>query len=1485
MAKKTTRSPAAGKKAKKKPIPKPSLFPIVGLGASAGGLQAFSDFFEVMPKDSGMAFVLIHHVDPDHESLMATLLSKHTKMPVALARDGEKVAPDHVYIIPPNRFLAIEDGVLRLSEPTERRGMRLPINHFLRTLAQHHGPNAVAVILSGTGSDGAAALAEIKENGGIVLVQDPDDAMHDGMPRSAIATDAVDHILPVAGMPKVLLDYVQHPYIASDHSAGKLGERAREALPEIVDVLKAHSPINFRLYKEGTLLRRIERRMVLRHMVNAVDYLALLQDSPDEAEKLCNDLLINVTQFFRDPEAFSYLGRDVLRELVAAHDTSRPVRIWVPACSTGEEAYSLAMATIEHISQMRKDLKLQIFASDVDERALSIARAGIYPETIEADVSAARLNRFFVKEDHSYRVTAELRDCVVFAHQNVLADAPFSKLDLISCRNLMIYLTPEAQDRVISLFHFALKDDGILFLGSSETVGSHDDLFEALSRRNHVYKRLGKSRHRPLDLPITANAATAVTATRGPSVAVPDTLRLADITQRLLVQHYAPAAVLINTKLEVLYVEGPADEYLKVPIGEASQNVLAMARHGLRAKLAATIRTAIQAQEETTAAGIVTRDGQRVPVMITAHPVPHDEVKLILVTFADQVAIETGPMANEDTISATARQHLEQELESTRLDLQTTIRDYELSTEELKAANEEAMSMNEEFQSTNEELETSKEELQSLNEELTTLNTQLQQKVDEERKMADDLNNLLSSSGVATLFLDRSLNIMRFTPATRDLFNVIGNDVGRPFSDITGKVSDPTLIHDAAAVLETLETREAEVHGENGRWYLRRVLPYRTQDGKIDGVVITFADVSDLKSLQSTIHTARLFAERVVDTVREPLMVLDAGLNIVSVSRSFHGIFGTSDDNVVGQNLFKVQDARWNIPRLRQLLKRVLPDKTTVEAFEVKSEKGVVGPRYMVLNARRIEGDTKGEDLILLAIEDITEVRKSAQRIADRETRLQAILDAAPEAIVTIDEHGIIGSFSPAAEGIFGYAAAEITGQNVNILMPEPDRSKHDSYMEHYLTTGEAKIIGKGREMDALRKDGTTVPIRLLVSELELDGERHFLGILQDLTEDKIRRAQLRRAQKMEAVGQLTGGLAHDFNNLLTVVIGNLELLEMRLDSPEHQELINEALEASNLGATLTSQLLSFSKSQSLAPEAVDLNMLVQTMQPLLKRTLGENISIETELCEDLHQTIVDPGKVESAILNMAINARDAMPRGGTLTIETRNLVLDQDYAETQIDVAAGDYVALSVTDTGSGMEPEILDKVFEPFFSTKGPGGGSGLGLSMIYGFAKQSGGHVALYSEVGRGTTVNLFLPTAPSDAPHATRAQVKPLRAAHGETILVVEDDPLVRRLTATRLDQLGYRVLIASDGPEAIRILEENDGIALLLSDIIMPGGMTGFDVSGRALQVNPDLRVLLTTGYAKGAEAENGHSGLQHTILRKPYGLRELSEALRDLLDD
>ncbi|MGO4910584.1 chemotaxis protein CheB [Pseudorhodobacter sp. W20_MBD10_FR17] len=1458
----------------------PRAVPIVGLGASAGGVQAFIDFFEAIPDKSGMAFVAIHHVHPDHESMMAELLAKHTKMTVALAKNDTPIAPDHVYIIPPKQFLRIENSTLYLTEPTERRGMRMPIDYFLRSLALDKRENAIAVILSGTGGDGTAGIRSIKESGGIVLVQDPKEAEHDGMPRSAIASCMVDHILPVAKMPVVISNYIAHPYSQTGSSTKVLGENARGALSDIIAVLKAHTPINFENYKQGTLLRRIERRMALRHLENATDYLAVLKDSYDEVEKLCADFLISVTSFFRDPETFEYLAEHVIRDLVANCPSGQPIRIWVPACATGEEVYSLAILVLERIYALRKDVKLQIFASDADEHALSVARAGIYPDVIAADVSPTRLTHFFEKEDHSYRIKPELRDVVVFAHHNILADAPFSKLDLISCRNLLIYLNAEAQERVIQMFHFALNDDGLLLLGASETANNHELYFKAQSKKHRLYKRVGLARHGRFDFPIAKNPIFGRSATTLRGGAASHGIQLAELSQKLLIDRYAPAAVLINTRMEVLFVQGPTDQYLKVPPGAASQNVLNMARDGLRSKLGNTVRVAFTSDKDVTTSGTLTRAGHKVPVSLTAHPLTVDGAKLVLVTFVDQLV--TGAEAEDDSQRDAALQtRLEQELETMRAELQTTIHEYELSTEELKASHEEAMSMNEEFQSTNEELETSKEELQSLNEELTTINTQLQQKVEDERRLTDDLNNLLSSSGIATLFLDRDFNIMRFTPKTRDIFNVIANDVGRPFSDITGKIDDPALLTDAAKVLAQLVPIKLEVQAKYGKWYIRHILPYRTQDGKIGGVVVTFTDVTDIKVLHQANEDALQFAESIIGTISEPLLVLDADLKVVKASRSFFTTFKTTAENVKGNPLFELQNGQWNQPELRKLLERVLPEKTSVEGHMVELVTTDQDVCTMRINARQLNDQNGRVDFILLVIDDITEQHRIQHELEEREERLSAIINAAPEAIVTIDAKGIITSYSPAACPMLGYTSAEVIGQNIKMLMPAEHQRHHDDYIANYIKTKKKKMIGSSRELKARHKDGTEVPIRLTVAEWWSRGEQNFTGIMHDLTEDMKRRDALQHAQKMEAVGQLTGGVAHDFNNLLTVIIGNLELLSMHLGDFGKKELLAEALEASELGAKLTAQLLAFSRKQTLEPTIVALNDIVTAFKPLLVRALGDDITIKTELAKDLRLTHADLGQVEATILNLAINSRDAMNNGGDVTIRTRNVTLDKTYAATQVDVDPGDYVALSVADTGKGMTPDQIAHAFEPFFTTKGIGAGSGLGLSMVYGFVKQSGGHVTIDSAEGKGTTVTVFLPTAAQSSKVVESHEDSKIVPSHNETILVVEDDPRVRQLTVTRLESLGYHALAVANGPTALKTLRNTKGINLILSDVVMPGGLNGFEVADQALVINPALKVLLATGYANNSAKAASN---KYHIVHKPYRLHDLAKALRELLD-
>ncbi|MGD8569095.1 MAG: chemotaxis protein CheB [Gammaproteobacteria bacterium] len=831
---------------------------IVGIGASAGGLDAFKNFLIAMPVDSGLAFVLVQHLDPNHESMMVELLARHTQMPVLQVEDHMKVERNHVYMIPPNKSLTVKDGILHLSKPVERRGMRMPIDYFFRSLAEDQQEKAICIIFSGTGTDGTLGLKTVKEYGGMAMVQEPNTAGYDGMPRSAIATDMVDFVLPVEQMPEDLIRYVSHSYL---NDAGKEEPRVAtepDQLNRILAALRTRANYDFRAYKKNTLIRRVKRRMGLNNIEDMGDYLHFMRDKPEELKLLAKDMLITVTSFFRDPEAMQTLKEKVLPKLVEKieSDNAEPLRIWIPACATGEEAYSIAIMLMEIFDERRTVPRIQVFATDVDSDALEYARTGIYPESIAADVSQERLNKYFIKDGPAYQVNKTLRESVVFAVQNIITDPPFSKLDLISCRNLLIYIEPAIQKKIIPLFHFALKPSGFLLLGPSETIGREFGLFEPVSKSMRIYRRIGASQRVNVDFPLVfpdEGIRSVGTAIRKPE-RHPDPGELARET---LLENFAPAAVLINRKYEILYFYGPTSDYLELPTGEPVHDLMMMVRQGLRTKLRGAVHRAVAENVAISVHATRFRRAQgEVSVVITVTPVQSATDSLLLVTFRDesQHEIKTIEPGTEEAGESTLVQQLEYELHVTREDLQSTIEEMETSNEELKAANEEVMSMNEELQSTNEELETSKEELQSLNEELNTVNNQLQDKVTELEETNNDLDNLLTSTDIATIFLDRNLCIKRFTPSSSKLLSLIPTDIGRPLSDISYKVNDEKLIEEADSVLARFIPVEREVCDDDGNWYLRRIVPYRTEDHKIEGVVLTFADISRVKKTEQRVH-------------------------------------------------------------------------------------------------------------------------------------------------------------------------------------------------------------------------------------------------------------------------------------------------------------------------------------------------------------------------------------------------------------------------------------------------------------------------------------------------------------------------------------------------------------------------------------------------------------------------------------------------------
>ncbi|MHB1215227.1 MAG: chemotaxis protein CheB [Thiobacillus sp.] len=869
---------------------------VVGIVASAGGLEAFKQFFPAMSADSGMAFVLVPHLDPEHESLMAPLLGKQTGMPVIEAEEGQHLEANAVYVIPPNRDLTLHQGIIHLSKPLGRGAGRTAIDPFLRSLAADQQERAICIILSGTGSHGALGLKAVKAEGGMVMVQEPSTAGYDGMPSSAIDTGLADYVLPPAQMPEALLKFVQ--YFVAGPAAQRGLSHVEDKLSEILALVRTRSKFDFRAYRKRMLLRRTQRRMGINHLDSLADYLALLRKQPDELAQLCKDLLISVTSFFRDPGMYQVLETQVLPELMDGHDTDAPVRVWVAGCATGEEAYSIAMLLIEHISAVGKACPIQIFATDVDEAALEVGRRGVYAEGLLADLSRQRLERFFTRADaHHWQVSKQLRETVLFASQNILADAPFSRVDLVSCRNLMIYLEPEAQRTLLQLFHFSINEGGFLILGPSESIGRQTDYFRPVSKNWRIFRRQGTANATRAGIPVLVRQRMELQHVE--PAPLPNK-NLTDLTRKILLEEYAPAAVVTNPRYEVLHYSGPTHLYLQHPSGPPSHNLLTLAHAALRPRIRAMAIKAISEGTRIDVGGIrIKRAGHFVLVHLAVQPLPvkPGEGRLLLVTFQDEPepprTANTGAGEEQNPSGEQLVNQLEYELKTSREELQSVIEELESSNEELKASNEEVMSMNEELQSTNEELETSKEELQSLNEELSTVNSQLRDKVDELESSNDDMINLLASVDNAILFLGLDGTIQRFTPSATRLFNLIATDVGRPISHITARVDDPGLPRDIKRVLEDLTPIEREVSCDNEQWFLRRITPYRTADNRISGAVLTLTEVTAIKQAELNLrnltenleqrlaeHSAQLqhernFIDAILNTAAALIVVVD----------------------------------------------------------------------------------------------------------------------------------------------------------------------------------------------------------------------------------------------------------------------------------------------------------------------------------------------------------------------------------------------------------------------------------------------------------------------------------------------------------------------------------------------------------------------------------------------------------------------------------
>jgi two-component system, chemotaxis family, CheB/CheR fusion protein len=978
-------------------------FPVVGIGASAGGLDAFRQLLSHLPSDTGMAFVFIQHLDPTQKSLLSEILARETSMPVVEVQDGMTVKPNCVYVIPPNAKMAIAQGVLNLTTREKTRGAAMPIDTFFLSLAADRCSKAIAVVLSGGDGDGARGLEVVKEAGGITFAQCEASAKVSSMPNTAVATGQVDFVLTPPKIAAELANISRHPYIihpTSIKAVTALSE-GETALQTIFALLQRLTGIDFTFYKYATLKRRIQRRMVLYRLDSLENYVVYLREHPSEVQALYEDMLINVTSFFRDPVAFETLQSKVF-PTIANKAAEVPIRVWVAGCATGEEAYSIAICLLEFLDTQPVRPPIQIYATDISDWAIERARTGFYKQSAIADISPERLQRFFVAVDGGYQISKSVRELCVFARQNLCSDPPFSKLDLISCRNVLIYFGAVLQKKILPTFHYGLNPTGFLMLGSSETTGESSDLFSVVDKKHKIYSR----KLVPVRLPLDLIATTYPREISNP-VPIIDAVGWSDLdlqkeADRIVLDRYAPVGIIINNDLDILHFRGQTSPYLEPAPGRASHNLLKMAKEDLKLELRTAIHQAKKKNLPVRKEGLPLRENEKTRhislevIPIKVHELVEERYFLVLfeeISLAEispfSVSIESEQAQQKNQTSdkkEIARLH--QELETTKGYLSAIIEEQQATNQDLRVANEEILSSNEEFQSSNEELETAKEEIQATNEELNTINDELQRRNLELTEVSSDLQNFISSTNIPILMLGSDLCIRRFTPLAQSILHLISGDVGRPFGDIHSTLNVPNLESQILEVMNTLVVREQEVQDRKGHWYHLRIRPYRTIDNKIDGAMLMLMDIDALKRGMQELEYSRNYAQAIVETVRQPLIVLDGNLRVLTANQSFYQTFEVLAAETEQRVIFELGNGQWNIPALRLLLLEILPDHNQFQDFEVEHDFEQIGHKIMLLNGRTMT-QAEGGESILLAIEDITARKRLEAELAYTMTQEQ----------------------------------------------------------------------------------------------------------------------------------------------------------------------------------------------------------------------------------------------------------------------------------------------------------------------------------------------------------------------------------------------------------------------------------------------------------------------------------------------------------------
>lgn len=1388
-------------------------FPIVGMGASAGGLEAVTELLHHLPPDTGMGFVLVQHLDPDHPSALAQLLSKATSLPVHVVTGNVQVEPNHVYVIAPNTNLGMARGVLQLQSRQTARGAIRSIDSFFEALAQDQHDLSIGVILSGTASDGTLGLEAIKAEGGITFAQD-ESAKYDSMPRSAIGAGCVDFVLSPAKIAAELARIARHPLVMAARSepvparselrqTGPPDGALRDdvAWNKILALVQNHFRVDFSLYKASTIQRRIARRMVLNKLSSLDEYEQFLRGQPTELGALFSDVLISVTSFFRNPESFEFLKRKVFPRILP-EPRDEPLRVWVAGCSTGQEVYSLAMALTEFFDATPRAPKLQIFGSDLNEPLLAKARAGLYSKSLMQDVSPERLRRFFVEEEGSFRVSKPLRDTIVFARHNVLSDPPFSRMNLISCRNLLIYLDSSTQKKVLPAFHYSLNPNGALFLGASETIGVFAELFEPADRKHKIYfKKLGPTP----DLNLHRAPRHAEAENQRAVAKMPETsdefrveLKAQREADRVTRNRYSPPSVLVDSGFHVLEFRGQAGQYLEPPAGQATFNVLKMARGGLILPLRAALNKARKEYKVVRKENVRLNHGRESRVVnFEVVPLKNLKERCYLIFFEDSnqggSAPGIDPGSGREQSRDLARPHgpkgrvpdpsrrlleLESELAEVRDYLQSVQDQHDAANEEVQASNEEVTSANEELQSINEELESSKEELESANEELTTVNEEMANRNSELNRLNSDLVNLQSSTHLAIVLLGRDLTIRRFSTEAEKQFNLLATDVGRPISHVRhnldfpeSRPSEPSSASPNAGsgqplesfiteVIDTVSERQCEVQDKIGRWYSLRVRPYLTLDNRVDGAVMVLVSIDDLKQKERQFTEAREFAERTVETMRESLLVLDRELCVESANRSFYDTFQTVPAETIGRSLFDLGNRQWDVPPLRILFEELRSRNTPFEDFQIEHDFLRIGRRTMLLNARGIHTASGKIQRILLGIADLTDDQRREQEL-QRSRIADAIIRTARDPIVILDPELRICSVSDAFCDAFKLSPAEAEGRSILDLhngqwkIPRlrellQEILTRNSFFNDFETRVEIESAGCRTFLLSARA-------------LKDHGDRILLDI-RDITERKradealrLAQAQLagRAGQLEQAVAARTAELmssnkqleafvytiAHDLRAPLRAMQGFSSILleEAAAElSPTALDFANRINRSAQFMDSLLVDLLTFSRlgQQRLDLVSVHLEAVVNGVLARLEKEIQES-KAKVETFPPWPAVLAHEPMLAQAVFNLMSNALKFARDGMPPHIR----LLPEEQPEC---------VRVWVEDNGIGIAPEHQEQVFRPFIRLNGESyGGTGIGLAIVQRVVERMGGRVGVESTPGQGSRFWLEFPKVSESA----------------------------------------------------------------------------------------------------------------------------------------